>query len=73
MEQWALNPLVHYNEWANFTPDEFSLVKDAFFELLDQFKDLKCREWLYVVPQKGNVEEVRCGGFFLNLKEKKDI
>ncbi|EHL31335.1 AAA family ATPase [Legionella drancourtii] len=72
LEQWTLNPSVHYNEWANFTSNEFSRLKEAFFELLNQFKCAKCDGWIYASPSKGNVDEVRCecGELLLNFKTK---
>ena len=72
-EKWVLNPSVHHNEWANFTPDEFTVLKNAFFQLLNKFKCAKCYGWLYASPPKGNVDEIRCecGDILLNLKEKK--
>ncbi len=73
IEQWALNSSVHYNEWANFTPNDFLLLQETFFDLLNQFKCPDCHSWLYVSPSKYNVEMVKCecGKFLLNLKLKK--
>lgn len=73
VEQWVLNPSVHYNEWANFTPKDFKLLKEAFFDLLNQFKCHECLNWIYVLPPKGSTEEIRCecGRFSLNFKVRK--
>jgi recombinational DNA repair ATPase RecF len=69
-EQWAINPTVHFNEWANLQPHEFQEVVDAFKELLENLRCLKCASYLYVSPRMGNAEELRCncGDTIINLK-----
>lgn len=72
MEQWAINPSVHFNEWANFQPQEFQEVVVAFKELLEHLRceNESCRSYLYVLPRKGQAEEMRCncGTAIINLK-----
>lgn len=73
VEQWAVNKLVHYNEWANFGKKDFLPVVGAFKELLDCFRCDKCEAWLYVTPRM-NPEMLRCScnniGFNLKAKTK---
>lgn len=71
-EQWAINPSVHFNEWANLQRDEFREVVGAFKELLENLRceNESCKSYLYVLPRKGKAEEMRCncGSTNINLK-----
>lgn len=71
-EQWAINPAVHFNEWANFECHEFQEVVNAFKALLEHLRceNPNCKAYLYVVPRKGQAEEMRCncGKISINLK-----
>ena len=73
-EYWAINPSVHYNEWANFAKTEFQEVVEAFKALLENLRceNESCKSYLYVSPRKGNAEEMRCncGTVNINLKTK---
>jgi len=71
-EQWAINPSVHFNEWANFQAHEFQEVVKAFKDLLEHLRceNPACKSYLYVSPRKGHREELRCncGATAINLK-----
>lgn len=71
-EQWAINPSVHFNEWANLQVHEFQEVVNAFKTLLDHLrcKNQACMSYIYVSPHKGKPEELRCncGKTAINLK-----
>ena len=72
-EEWALNPAVHFNEWANFTKSEFLPLVHAYRELLSNWQCAKCGSWAYVTPRKGSRETARCKcgqGISLNLRAK---
>jgi hypothetical protein len=62
VEQWQINPAVHYNEWANLTPEDFAPVVNAYRALLQSFSciEAQCLSLLYVQPERGTREEVRC-------------
>ena len=60
IEQWAINPTVHYNEWENFTKEEFRVVVKAFQDLLNFIRCEKCNTWLYLIPQRGEPSALRC-------------
>lgn len=72
IEQWAINPSVHFNEWADLQRHEFQEVADAFKELLRNLRceNVNCKSYLYVQPRKGKAEEMRCncGETIINLK-----
>lgn len=73
MEEWALNPAVHFNEWANFAKTEFLPVVQSYRNLLSNWQCAKCESWAYVTPKKGAAEVARCKcgkGITLNLREK---
>lgn len=72
MEQWSVNAKVHYNDWANLTKNDFFPVKNAFFNLVGQFRCEECETWLNAFPLKGAAEQVKCdcGTLLFNLKKK---
>jgi hypothetical protein len=74
-EEWAINPSVHFNQWANFSAYEFSGVVKAFRELLENLRcdNESCKSYVYVVPNKGTREAMRCncGAININLKAHK--
>lgn len=71
-EQWAINPSVHFNEWANLRAHEFQEVVDVFRTLLEHLccENPVCLSYLYISPRKGQPEELRCncGKTAINLK-----
>jgi len=73
-ENWAINALVHSNDWATMTKADFSPVAEACKQFLDLFtcSNAACDGWLYVLGMPGNEEELRCscGTFNLNLRKK---
>jgi len=73
-EQWAINPSVHFNEWADLQAHEFQEVVDAFKTLLDHLRceNPACMSYFYVSPRKGQPEELRCncGTAAINLKTR---
>ena len=66
-EQWVINKVVHYNDWANFTQCELEEVVTAFKELLKCFKCESCNSWLYLSQ---NSLRCDCNEVNLNLKVK---
>ncbi|MCX6113152.1 MAG: chromosome segregation protein SMC, partial [Proteobacteria bacterium] len=42
VEQWAVNPNVHYSKWADFTVEDFRPVIDAFRDLFEVFICQRC-------------------------------
>jgi hypothetical protein len=73
-EQWAINKLVHFNEWENFAKTEFKEVADAFKALLNHIRcqNAKCGGYPYLTPRKGASEQLRCncGAVNVNLRAK---
>lgn len=74
VEQWAINPSVHFNEWENFESNEFAKVVAAYKRLLDSMRcsNEKCGTLPYLVPRKGSSVQMRCDCQLINinLKEK---
>jgi hypothetical protein len=60
VEQWAINDNVHYNSWANFTPDDFQPVIDAFQDLFDMFRCPECETLLRVATTDSKPSGVSC-------------
>jgi hypothetical protein len=72
IDQWHVNSAVHYNAWANFQPEDFSPVVEAYETLLSAFKCPDCQGLVYVSPGSGteNVLRCPCGTINLNLVKK---
>ena len=60
VEQWQINPSVHYNEWANLHKSEFLAVVDAFDTLCTRFKCDACGVLIEVSPSRGKREYLQC-------------
>ena len=73
VEEWHINPAIHYNEWENFSKEDFLPVIDAFHDLIKFFECNDCNGMLYLVPERGNKESLRCScnSFALNFQKKK--
>lgn len=73
-ENWAINALVHNNDWATMTKADFAPVVEACKQFLDLFtcSNSTCDGWVYVLGIPGKEEELRCscGSFTLNLRKK---
>ena len=48
VDNWIINPSVHYNEWARFSRNDFQPVVAAYKEFISLFKCNEC----YVVSWK---------------------
>lgn len=59
-EKWSININVHYNEWANFSPDDFEPVVKAFKELMDLFICKSCQSNIYIVVEDNEEQTLRC-------------
>jgi len=60
LEQWALNPIVHFNNWALLSPGDFAPVLDSFENLFSLFESPKCRSLLFLSRSNGSIVGVRC-------------
>ena len=61
-ESWAVNPAVHYNEWENFSRQDFEPVVGACRDFLAIFTCENCESWLHLSGQAGSPpESLRCG------------
>ena len=73
LEQWTINPLVHYNSWANFQVDEFRPVVQAFSDLLATIRCGTCESYIELEPRNSAAKTLRCncGAMSINLNPKK--
>ncbi|BBZ06830.1 hypothetical protein MDOR_09990 [Mycolicibacterium doricum] len=73
-ENWAINALVHNNDWAVMAKADFTPVVEACKDFLDLFtcRGSECDAWVYVVGLPGKEEAMRCacGTLNLNLRSK---
>jgi hypothetical protein len=71
VEQWAVNPAVHFNAWANFGTNDFIPVVSAFKDLLGALRCADCGSWLYVTPRSlPDALRCQCAATNFNLKSK---
>lgn len=71
-EDWTVNKAVHYNEWANFSPNDFKPIVQAFKDLLACAQCDDCGSWLYIEPKNSSPGGLRCSCNLVNfnLKQK---
>jgi hypothetical protein len=73
-ENWAINAMVHNNDWATMTKADFEPVVDACKQFLKLFTcgNPQCQSWIYVSPTYGNEEALRCscGSLNVNVRRK---
>ncbi|MGY3473604.1 AAA family ATPase [Bradyrhizobium ottawaense] len=71
-ENWQINTAVHFNEWADLKNQDFAPVVEAFRTFTGAFACETCNEMLFVVPERGKKEALRCGcgAFNFNLLQK---
>jgi hypothetical protein len=60
IDQWQVNSAVHYNEWASLQKQDFAPVVDGFKLLVAAMKCQKCDSFIYVSPERGPKEALRC-------------
>jgi hypothetical protein len=72
VDQWQVNAAVHFNAWADLRREDFQPVVTAFRSLVGQFICDACEGVIYVSPERGPREELRCGCgvVHINLKTK---
>jgi len=72
-EQWAVNVNVHYNDWADFTKNDFQPVIDQFKALHDLFICQNCGGMISLISTGKTAKNVRCpcNQVNWNLEKKK--
>lgn len=73
LEEWGVNATVHYNAWASLGAEDFRPIADAFRKLDETVRCKKCSSLVFLRPQFGTEETLRCacGDMQINLKKKK--
>lgn len=57
---WTINAKIHYNEWANLDKNDFEPIVKAFRNIITFVQCDSCSGLLYVVPDFGKKENLRC-------------
>lgn len=72
VEEWQINPSIHYNEWANFQKEDFKPVISSQYALIACLRCEDCGGFFFVLPERGTPQSLRCdcGKFNLNLTSK---
>ncbi|MFZ7138227.1 MAG: ATP-binding protein [archaeon] len=68
IEQWIINENVHYNNWANFSKNDFVPVVEAFKELFDLFICNSCQATIEIDKSKTKIS-CSCGEIFWNVNK----
>lgn len=71
-EAWAINALVHNNDWAQMSVADFRPVLDSAKAFLNLFlcDNVECGGWIHVEGRPPESLRCDCGQYFLNLKLK---
>ena len=74
-ESWLVNKLVHNNDWANGSVQDFRPVLESARGFLALFRceNSSCGSWVSVSSRAGTEESLRCAcqSYNLNLRKKK--
>ena len=72
VDQWQINAAVHFNTWATLSKEDFVPVVAAYRDLVSCFVCKDCEGLLYVLPERGEKEALRCrcGNITINLNRK---
>ncbi|MBF0856540.1 ATP-binding protein [Gluconobacter oxydans] len=60
IEQWQINPAVHFNEWANFDQKDFGPVVAAYRALVALLHCPTCNALFEVTPPRGAKKHLLC-------------
>lgn len=60
LEEWAINTVVHFNEWENLSGSELKFVVDAWKDLLSKFECPSCSGLLRIVMSEEGLESLKC-------------
>lgn len=71
-EAWAINTLVHNNDWAQMSKSDFAPVLSTSKAYLDLFlcDNADCVGWIHTAGQPLETLRCDCGRYSLNLKPK---
>lgn len=71
-ENWAINVLVHQNDWASMTPADFAPVLEASKNFLTLFRcsNENCSGWIHAVGHSPETLRCACNSYSLNLRKK---
>jgi ABC-type multidrug transport system ATPase subunit len=73
-ESWAINKVVHNNDWAAMCKADFTPALESSKNFLELFScsNPECGSYIYVVGRPGNEDSMRCncGAYNLNLRSK---
>jgi hypothetical protein len=72
VENWLINPAIHFNNWASFVKADFLPVVSSYKALIDALRCKKCGTFYQVIPERGIPKSVgcACGSGNFNLQAK---
>lgn len=71
-ENWAINVLVHQNDWASMSAADFAPVLEASMNFLALFRcsNENCSGWIHAIGYNPETLRCDCNTYSLNLKKK---
>lgn len=71
-ENWVVNVLVHQNDWARMSPQDFAPVLESSKRFLNLFRcsNLNCGGWIHTDGHNPETLRCDCNSYSLNLKKK---
>jgi RecF/RecN/SMC N terminal domain len=71
-DRWAVNLLVHQNDWAQMSETDFRPVLKSAKDFLDLYEcdNPACGSWIHVIGRPPEVLKCDCGRYALNLVKK---
>jgi hypothetical protein len=72
LDEWQINPAIHYNQWANFVKEDFRAVVLSQKALIASLRCDSCGDFFYVLPERGTPKCLRCscGATNINIIKK---
>lgn len=59
-ESWAVNEIIHFNKWQNFSVKDFRPVVEAFMDLFALYRCQICGSMIRLILDNYKEQEVRC-------------
>ena len=67
VERWAINPALHFNSWATFSPEDFGPIVAAWKCFVEFFECPACTSRYYITQRDSSDSSLRCDGRHLDL------
>lgn len=71
-DNWAVNAVIHFNEWADLSPEDFQPILSVYIDYIRQFVCGECGSLLRAVDEGPEPSSLRCacGSISINLNRR---